>query len=288
MSTRSTKLLRFAFWLNISFAILELVGGLLIGSLAILSDAFHDFGDSISLGLAWFFQRLSQKKSDDKFSFGYARFSTLGALINSVILIAGSGFLIYNAVTHFEEHQMPMTGWMMGIAVLGVVVNGVAFKTLHAGTSLNEKTAALHLLEDVMGWVAVLAGAILMYFTKWAWIDPALSLGIALWIGVNAFRQLNKTSKVFLQRVPADVDLEEVIKKLQSDERVAEVHNVRIWSLDGADHVVSMHVVLNYDAHLSEVDTIRQELKAVLKELGLHEVTLQFESPMYKNVQSGH
>ncbi|WP_170266255.1 cation diffusion facilitator family transporter [Phaeocystidibacter marisrubri] len=288
MSTRSTKLLRFAFWLNISFATMELVGGLLIGSLAILSDAFHDFGDSISLGLAWFFQRLSQKKSDDKFSFGYARFSTLGALINSVVLIGGSAFLIYNAITHFEGHQMPMTGWMMGIAILGVVVNGVAFKTLHAGTSLNEKTAALHLLEDVMGWVAVLFGAIVMYFTEWAWIDPALSLGIALWIGVNATRQFIKTSKVFLQQVPSDIDMDEVVVKLQSDQRVAEVHNVRIWSLDGADHVVSMHVVLNYDAHLSEVDIIRQDLKDVLKDLGLNEVTLQFESPLFKDRSLGH
>lgn len=279
MSIRNTRLLKIAFWLNLSFAVLEVIGGLWIGSLAILSDAFHDFGDSISLGLAWFFQHVSQRKRDDKYSFGYARFSTLGALVNSVILIAGSGYLIYRSVSSFEGHELPMTGWMMAIAVLGVIVNGIAFKTLHSGTSLNERTAALHLFEDILGWIAVLIGAVVMYFTSWAWIDPALSLVIAVWIGVNAFRQLNKTSKVFLQSVPSDVDLDRVCRQLESDERVMEVHNVRIWSLDGSEHIVSMHVVLNYDARLSEVDAIRRELRARLRDMGLQEVTLQFESP---------
>lgn len=279
MSSRSTHLLKIAFWLNISFACLELVGGYWIGSLAILSDAFHDFGDSISLGLAWFFQRLSNKKSDGQYTFGYARFSTLGALINSVILIAGSAFLIYNSLTSLQDHALPLTGWMIAISVLGIIVNGIAFKTLHAGTSLNEKTAALHLFEDVLGWVAVLAGAIVMYFTAWAWIDPALSLLIAGWIGFNAVRQLNKTSRVFLQSVPKDIDFNEVIKLLESDPRVEEVHNVRIWSLDGEENVLSLHVVLNFDAHLTEVEVIRKELKSMLSDRGLNDTTLQFEAP---------
>lgn len=286
MTARKTELLRLAFWLNISFAALELVGGWWIGSLAILSDAFHDFGDSISLGLAWFFQRLSQKKSDEKYSFGYARFSTLGAFINSTILIIGSIFLVYTSLINFEDHALPKTGWMIAISVLGIAVNGVAFKTLHAGTSLNEKTAAFHLLEDVLGWIAVLVGAGVMYFTDWAWIDPALSLIIAGWIGFNAVKSFVKASKVFLQQVPEDIDLDEVSEKLKSDDRVKDIHDVRIWSLDGSEHIVSIHVVLNHDARLSEVDQIRIELKQVLKEMGIHEVTLQFESPLLNSENS--
>lgn len=281
MSTRKTELLRFAFWLNLSFALFEVIGGWWIGSLAILSDALHDFGDSISLGLAWYFQHLSQRSNDNQYSFGYARFSTLGALINSVILLLGSAFLVYNSVISFGDHELPKTGWMMGIAVIGIAVNGVAFKTLHAGTSLNERTAALHLLEDVLGWVAVLVGAAVMYLTEWAWIDPALSLGIAVWIGINAVKNLQKSSRVFMQSVPTDVDLEEIIREMERDSRVQEVHNVRIWSLDGTEHVVSMHVVLNFDAHLSEVEKIRIELKEYLKTTGLNEVTLQFEPPTH-------
>lgn len=281
MSTRKTELLRFAFWLNLSFALFEVIGGWWIGSLAILSDALHDFGDSISLGLAWYFQHLSQRSNDNQYSFGYARFSTLGALVNSVILLLGSAFLVYNSVISFGDHELPKTGWMMGIAVIGIAVNGVAFKTLHAGTSLNERTAALHLLEDVLGWVAVLVGAAVMYLTEWAWIDPALSLGIAVWIGINAVKNLQKSSRVFMQSVPTDVDLEEIIREMERDSRVQEVHNVRIWSLDGTEHVVSMHVVLNFDAHLSEVEKIRIELKEYLKTTGLNEVTLQFEPPTH-------
>ncbi len=271
--------MRFAFWLNISFAVFELVSGLWIGSLAILSDALHDFGDSISLGLAWYFQYLSQRQSDEKFSFGYARFSTLGAFVNSVVLVAGSAYLIYVSIHAFGEHDLPKTGYMMIVAIIGVVVNGVAFKTLHTGQSLNEKTAALHLFEDVLGWVAVLIGAIVMYFTGAAWIDTGLSLLIALWIGVNALRQLRKSSMVFMQSVPPDIDMEEVCTDLEKDDRIKEVHNVRIWSLDGDEHVVSLHVVLTEDLPISMVDLIRRELKDKLRAKGLNEVTLQFEAP---------
>ncbi|KAB2810146.1 cation diffusion facilitator family transporter [Phaeocystidibacter luteus] len=279
MSQRSTKLLRLAFWLNISFAVFELIGGYISGSLAILSDALHDFGDSLSLGLAWYFQHLSQRRSDDKFSFGYARFSTLGALVNSLILILGSAFLLYLSISTFCEREAPLTGWMMIIAVIGVVINTVAFKTLHSGDSLNEKTAALHLLEDVVGWIAVLIGAIVMYFTGWAWIDSLLSVAIAVWIGTTAVRQLLKSTGVFMQSVPPGIDLDEVCRALEADPRVREVHNVRIWSLDGSDHVVSMHVVLDSDMRISEVEAVRRELKSQLQERGLMEVTLQFEAP---------
>lgn len=279
MSQRSTKLLRLAFWLNISFAVFELIGGYISGSLAILSDALHDFGDSLSLGLAWYFQHLSQRRSDDKFSFGYARFSTLGALVNSLILIIGSAFLLYLSISTFGEREAPLTGWMMIIAVIGVVINTVAFKTLHSGDSLNEKTAALHLLEDVVGWVAVLIGAIVMYFTGWAWIDSLLSVAIAVWIGTTAVRQLLKSTGVFMQSVPPGIDLDEVCRALEADPRVREVHNVRIWSLDGSDHVVSMHVVLDSDMRISEIEAVRRELKSQLQERGLMEVTLQFEAP---------
>lgn len=278
MSKRDTKLLRFAFWLNISFAVFELIGGVWIGSLAILSDALHDFGDSISLGLAWYFQHLSQRESDNKYSFGYARFSTLGALINSVILAGGSAYLIYISISSIGSHELPQTGWMMAIAFIGIIINGVAFKSLHAGSSLNEKTAALHLFEDVLGWVAVLIGAVVMYFTGWAIIDTLLSLGIAVYIGFNSIRQLRKSSRVFLQSVPADIDLSKVESTVLENENVKSVHNVRVWSLDGEEHIVSIHVVLKKDLRISEIEPIRADLKKALKESGLNEVTLQFES----------
>lgn len=276
---RSTKLLRFAFWLNIGFAVFEAIGGWYSGSLAILSDAFHDFGDSLSLGMAWYFQHLSLRKSDDKFSFGYARFSTLGALVNSIILFVGSAAIIFYSISEFGEREAPLSGWMMVIAVIGVFINGLAFKKLHAGSSLNEKTAALHLFEDVMGWIAVLIGAIAIYFTGFVWIDPALSILIALWIGINATKQIRRSSQVFMQSVPPGIDLEEIKEQIESDERISNVHEPRIWSLDGEEHVMSIHIVLKEDLKISEIDGIRRDLKKKLKLEGLQEITLQFEAP---------
>src|SRR5690606_31915801 len=126
----------------------------------------------------WYFQHLSKRSSDGKYSFGYARFSTLGAVVNCLILLAGSVYLITESIRAFDEPALPKTGWMMLFALVGILVNGLAFKILNKGNSLNEQTAAFHLLEDVLGWLAVLIGAAVMYFTDWAWIDPLLSLVI--------------------------------------------------------------------------------------------------------------
>jgi len=159
-----------AFFLNLSFTVVEIIGGLFTNSLAILSDALHDFGDSISLGLAWYFQRLSKKDRDQNFSYGYGRFSLLGALVNSVILTVGSVFILYKAIPGVLAPEEADSLGMIWLALLGVVVNTLAVATLKKGQSLNEKVVRLHLLEDVFGWVAVLIGAGVMNFTGFSLI----------------------------------------------------------------------------------------------------------------------
>jgi len=172
----SGKNLAWAFLLNISFCVIELIGGLLTNSIAILSDALHDFGDSISLGLAWYFQKISKRKPDSRYTYGYKRFSTLSALVNCLVLLTGSGFILYESIKRILNPIESNAQGMFVLAVVGVLVNGAAVVRLKKGDSLNEKVVSLHLLEDVLGWVAVLIGSIVMMFVDVpVWIPFFLS-----------------------------------------------------------------------------------------------------------------
>lgn len=153
-----TKNISLAFFLNLGFCIIELIGGLLTNSVAILSDALHDFGDSVALGLAWVFQKKSEQKPDDKYTYGYRRFSLLSAIINSIILVAGSAFVLFESIKRIIEPAETNAKGMLLLAILGVAVNGVAILRLRKGGSVNERVVSLHLMEDVLGWVAVLIG----------------------------------------------------------------------------------------------------------------------------------
>jgi len=181
----TTENIKVAFFLNLSFTVIELVGGLLTNSMAILSDALHDLGDSVSLGLAWYFQRIAQKKSDLSYSYGYKRFSLLGAFINSLILSVGSIFILVEAIPRLFDPKQPDASGMIILAIIGVIVNGFAVLRLKKGKSINEKVVSLHLLEDVLGWLAVLIGSIVMYFFNLPVIDSLLSIGIAIFILLN-------------------------------------------------------------------------------------------------------
>lgn len=184
----STGNIKVAFFLNLGFAIIEIIGGLFTNSLAILSDALHDLGDSLSLGLAWYFQKYSEKERDQKYTYGYQRFSLLGAYINTIILIIGSIFIIQKSVTRILHPEEVEALGMILLAILGILVNAAAVLKLQKGTSLNEKVVTLHLMEDILGWVVVLLGSILMYFIYLPIIDPILSLGISIYILYNAFK----------------------------------------------------------------------------------------------------
>ena len=217
-----TENIRVAFWLNLAFTIIEIIGGFLTNSLAILSDALHDLGDSLSLGLAWYFQNLSKKGRDRKFSYGYRRFSLLGAIINSIVLVVGSIFIITEAIPRVMDPQSTNATGMIGLAILGVLVNGAAVLKLKKGHTQNEKVAALHLLEDVLGWVAVLIGSIIIYFTNWFIIDPLLSLGIALFILFNVYKSI-KSSMSKIAVAPVNADIESAVRQGEKVQQVEAV-----------------------------------------------------------------
>lgn len=269
--------IRLAFFLNLVFAIIELVGGLFTNSVAILSDALHDFGDSISLGIAWYLQKFSEKKRDKFYSYGYKRFSLLGAIFISVILLVGSIFVIKESFERILEPQTPNAQGMFILAILGVVVNGIAVLRLNKGSSVNEKAVSLHMMEDVLGWIAVLVVSIVMMFVDFPILDPLLSIGISIWILTNVYRNLKETFHILLQYVPQDVDIKGLEEKIKSIDGVLSLHDIHLWTLDGEENILTLHVVLAVDTSIEKETTIKGEVRQLCGDSGIQHVTIEFE-----------
>ena len=274
-----TNNLTVAFILNLSFTIIEIIGGLLTNSIAILSDAIHDFGDTVAIGSALFLEKKSEQKRDSKFSYGYRRWSTLSALINVVILTTGSIFIIAETIPRLLHPQAVHTGGMMGLAVLGLIMNGVAVFRLKGDSSLNNRTVMLHLLEDTLGWAAVLVGAVVMHFTEFYLIDPLLSLLIAAIILRNAVINLKKIMEIFLQAVPKKLDIKLLEKNILSNPEVTEVHDIHVWSMDGDFNVASLHIVVSSKEILSHMEELKQRVREEFHQLGVNHVTIEIEHP---------
>lgn len=269
--------LKLAFFLNAAFTVFELIGGFYVNSVAIISDAIHDLGDTISLGTSWYLQNKSQQKRDAKFSFGYKRFSLLGALINSLVLIAGSIYVITEAISRLVEPEYSDAGGMLIFAIVGVAVNGFAAWKLSKGTSMNEKVVSWHLIEDVLGWVAVLIVAIILHFYETPYLDPALSLLITLYILWNVFKRLKETLFIFLQGVPKEIDLQEIEKKLEALPNIASLHHMHVWSLEGTDHVFTTHIKLKNISHFQQLLDVKRDVKNVLQEYKFDHYTIETE-----------
>jgi len=269
--------LKAVFFLNLGFASLELFGGLFTNSMAILSDALHDLGDSLAIALSWIFQRVSKKKRDKHFSYGYKRFSLISAAVTSLILLSGSIFIIVEAVPRFWNPEPVKTLGMLLFAVLGILINGAAAWKLWGGNSLSERAVKLHLLEDVLGWVAVLIGSIVIHFTEWYFIDPLLSVGIACFILVGVYRTLSETLTIFLQAVPADVSIPEVRARLMAIEHVVDVHDIHVWTMDGQYNVLSSHLVIDEGLPMPEISKIKREARKIVKDFGVHHQTFEVE-----------
>lgn len=268
--------IKVAFFLNISFSIIEVIGGLITNSVAILSDALHDFGDSFSLALAWYFQKVSKKKRDTKFSYGYRRFSLLGALINSIVLLFGSFFIIKESIKRIITPETANAKGMLFLAIIGIVINGAAVIKLQRGTSLNERAVSLHLLEDVLGWIAVFIASIVMMFFDVPVLDPILSLAIACFILFNIYKNLRDTLRVILQGTPENINTEEVLKSLSEIEGVKSIHDLHLWTMDGEYNISSVHIVVP-DSEKTDTTELKKSVKDVLKSFNIQHSTIEVE-----------
>ena len=272
-----TKNIKVAFFLNLVFTIIEIIGGILTNSMAILSDALHDLGDSFSLGMSWYFQNLSNKKPNDKFTYGYSRFSLLGALLNSVILFAGSIFIIYKSTNRIMHPEEVEEVGMMYLAILGIIVNGAAVLKLKRGTSINERVVSLHLLEDVLGWVVVLVASIIMQFVEVPWLDAALSLGIAGYILFNVYKNLKDSLRVVLQASPIEGETDVLHKKIEQELEGGEIRDFHLWSLDGEYHICTIHIKLAKEISCQEQDLLRAKIKGILVKDHIVHTTIEFQ-----------
>jgi cobalt-zinc-cadmium efflux system protein len=270
--------LKVAFVLNFFFTIIEFVGGAITNSMAILSDAVHDLGDTVAIGSSLWFEKVAEKGRDNRFTYGYRRFSTLGALLTSLILFAGSVVIMYEAVPRLFQPQEVMATGMMWMALLGISFNGLAVLRLKGGNaSLNTRAVMLHLMEDVLGWVAVLVGSIVIHYTGWLWIDPLLSIGVALFILFHVVANVRKILEVFLQTTPSDIDLKGMEKELVAMEGVHDVHDTHIWSLDGNYNVLSIHVVVDDDLPRRSQQVIKAKVEKIVRTYGIDHPTIAME-----------
>lgn len=269
---RSDKNILIAFLLNLFFAVFECFGGIFTGSVAIVSDAVHDLGDAAGIGVSYFLERKSKRQPDATYTYGYARYSVIGSVITTLILLAGSVLVVYNAGSRLVHPTPIHYDGMILFAVVGVCVNfGAAFFTRH-GDSLNQKAVNLHMLEDVLGWAVVLVGAVVMRFTDFALIDPLMSIGVAVFIFINAIRNLKEALDLFLEKAPHGIDVAEIKDHLLEIDGVLDVHHVHLWSMDGHNHYATMHLVTNADPHHIK-DAVRKELR----EHGVGHATLELE-----------
>lgn len=274
----STKNIRLVFFINLAFTLFEAIGGMYVNSVAILSDALHDLGDSFSLGLSWYLDKKSKKNPDRHYTFGYQRFSLLSALINSIVLIIGSVFVLQETIHRLLEPELSDGFGMFFIAIIGVVINGYAAWKLTRGKSMNERVLSWHLVEDVLGWFAVLIVSIVLMFKDIPWLDPALSLAITTFILYNVVKRLRETLMLFLQGAPDQFDLQSIIDSILEHKGIISVHNIHFWSLDGEQHVFSAHIIVEESVDTpNEIDRLKEHVRLHLKEKQISDITLEVE-----------
>ena len=276
-SPGATGDLGLAFVLNLGFTILEIFGGLWTNSVAILSDAVHDLGDSLSLGAAWYLDRYAQRASDNRFSYGYLRFSLLGAGTNVTVLLVGSILVLSEAIPRLFSPEPAHAPGMLVFALFGIVVNGAAALRLRTRHSLNAKVAAWHLIEDVLGWVAVLVVSITLLFVDLPVLDPALSILITAYILYNVLRNLRQTFMLFLQAVPEDVDLGQLGRRLAALDHVRSTHHTHVWSMDGAHHVLTTHIVVDDATTKEDILCLRENVSRLCEEYHFAHTTIEIE-----------
>ena len=270
---KTDKNILIAFILNMSFSIFEFIGGTITNSVAIISDAIHDLGDSLSIGISYFLEKKSKKKPDDKYTYGYLRYSVIGSTITTMILLTGSCIVIYNSFLRFKNPETINYNGMIIFAIIGVITNIVAAYKTKKGHSLNQKAVNLHMLEDVLGWIVVLIGALVMKVTNIAILDPILSILVSTYIFINAIKNFKQIIDLFLEKTPSNINVSELKKHLLEINNVEDIHHIHIWSIDGYNNYATMHVVVNkFD------NKTKHKVKDELKEHGIAHVTVELET----------
>ncbi len=262
-----------AFILNLLFSIFELFGGFLTGSVAIVSDAIHDAGDAAGIGISYLLEKMSKRQADKTHTYGYSRYSVIGGFITTVILLISSAIMICNAINKIINPTSINYNGVIVFAVTGVIVSVCASLFTHGGKSLNQKAVNLHMLEDALGWIVVLIGAVVIKFTDFVLIDPIVSIGVSLFIMIHACLNLREITVPLLEKAPGNINTEVVKEQLKNVDGVLNVHHIHIWSLDGQNNCATMHFVTDSSSHL-----IKETIRSELKKIGINHITIETET----------
>jgi cobalt-zinc-cadmium efflux system protein len=273
----TSRNIRIVFILNLLFTAIEIIGGFWTNSMAILSDALHDLGDSFALGITLILDKLSHRVSDEKYSYGYQRFNLLAALINTIILVIGSIFIFSEAIPRLSHPEHSNAQGMVIFAIIGIAVNGAAALRLQGSKSQNTKIIAWHLLEDVLGWTAVLIVAFVLLFKDIHILDPLLSILITAYVLYNVLKNLKKTLSLFMQGVPEDIEIKKLEENILNQPRVKSVHHTHIWSLDGENHVLTTHVVVFKHTTRIQINQIKKSIIALISGHHFEHTTIEIE-----------
>ena len=258
---KTEKNILIAFLLNLSFSIFEIFGGIITGSVAIISDSIHDLGDALSIGISYFLEKKSKKGADNKYTYGYIRYSVLGGVITTTILLVGSILVIIGSIKRlFNPVDINYSGMIL-FALVGVILNFLAAYVTRQGDSINQKSVNLHMLEDVLGWIVVLIGSIVMHFTNISIIDSIMSIGVSLFILINSLKNLKKVLDLFLEKTPENVNIEKIKDHLLKIKDVEDIHHIHVWSIDGYKNYATMHIVTKSKNIKELKNKIREELE---------------------------
>ena len=263
-----------AFFINLTFTIISLTGGWLTNSMAIISDSIHDLGCTVSIALAWVFERIAGHKPTSHFTFGYRRFTLLGAFVNAFILLSGSAVVLYESIGRMAHPEEVNAEGMLWFALLAILFKGLAVWRTWKGSSVNQRMVSLHLLGDCLGWVAVLLGSIVMLFVEIPLLDPILSVCISLYILYNVVHNLIVAFRIVLEGVPADVNYKALKAEVAALSGIAEINELRVWSLDNEHHAAEVHLTTAL-ATLDEIEVLKESLRTTLEKYGVMMSTIE-------------
>ncbi|EFX58750.1 cation diffusion facilitator family transporter [Streptococcus sp. M334] len=263
-----------AFFLNLSYAIVEFIAGGIFGSSAVLADSVHDLGDAIAIGISALLETISNREEDRHYTLGYKRFSLLGALVTAVILITGSILVILENIAKIFHPQSVNDEGIFWLGIIAITINVLASLVIRKGQTKNESILSLHFLEDTLGWVAVILMAIVLRFTDWYILDPLLSLAISFFILSKALPRFWSTLKIFLDAVPEGVDIQKIKTDLAELDHVASINQLNLWTMDGLEKNAIVHVCLKEMEHM---ETCKESIRIFLKDCGFQNITIEVD-----------
>ena len=266
-----------AFFLNLSYAIVEFIAGGIFGSSAVLADSVHDLGDAIAIGISAFLESISNREEDSHYTLGYKRFSLLGAMVTAVILMTGSVLVILENIAKIFHPQSVNDEGILWLGIIAITINVLASLVIRKGQTKNESILSLHFLEDTLGWVAVILMAIVLRFTDWYILDPLLSLAISFFILSKALPRFWSTLKIFLDAVPEGVDIQKIKTDLAELDHVASINQLNLWTMDGLEKNAIVHVCLKEMEHM---ETCKESIRIFLKDCGFQNITIEVDADL--------